>query len=35
MRALEEAKERAIKNEDFMEAKRIKESLERLKSIGS
>lgn len=31
MRALEEQKERAIKNEDFMEAKRIKESLEKLR----
>ena len=31
MRALEEAKERAIRNEDFLEAKRIKEAIERLK----
>lgn len=34
MRALEEAKERAIQNEDFLEAKRIKEAIERLKQIG-
>jgi hypothetical protein len=28
------AKDRAVENEDFDEAKRLKEAIERLKSIG-
>jgi centrosomal protein CEP104 len=32
---LEQGKERAVKNEDFEEAKRIKEAIERLKHIGA
>ena len=35
MKQLEEAKERAVKNEDFEEAKRIKEAIERLRHIGA
>ena len=35
MKQLEEAKERAVKNEDFEEAKRIKDAIERLKHMGA
>lgn len=35
LRTLEGAKERAVKNEDFEEAKRLKEAIERLKQVGS
>ncbi|KAM3137982.1 hypothetical protein pb186bvf_009877 [Paramecium bursaria] len=34
LRDLEEAKEKAVQREDFIEAKRIKESIERLKQVG-
>ncbi|CAD8188747.1 unnamed protein product [Paramecium pentaurelia] len=34
LRLLEEAKDKAVSREDFMEAKRIKEAIERLKQIG-
>ena len=35
IRALLAAKERAIQMEDFDEAKRLKETIERLKTIGT
>jgi excinuclease UvrABC nuclease subunit len=35
LKTLYAAKERAVENEDFDEAKRIKDTIERLKSISS
>lgn len=35
LKELEQAKERAVKSEDFEEAKRLKEAIERLKHIGA
>ena len=35
LKELEDAKDRAVKSEDFEEAKRIKEAIERLKHIGA
>jgi excinuclease UvrABC nuclease subunit len=35
LKTLYSAKERAVENEDFDEAKRIKDTIERLKSISS
>jgi excinuclease UvrABC nuclease subunit len=34
MKALYAAKERAVQNEDFDEAKRLKETIERLKTVS-
>jgi excinuclease UvrABC nuclease subunit len=35
MKALYAAKERAVANEDFDEAKRLKETIERLKTVST
>jgi excinuclease UvrABC nuclease subunit len=35
MKAIYAAKERAVQNEDFDEAKRLKETIERLRSIST
>ena len=35
VRALRKAKEMAVKNDDFDEAQRLKEAIERLRSIGT
>jgi centrosomal protein CEP104 len=35
LRTLEAAKDRAVQGEDFEEARRLKEAIERLKIVGS